>query len=81
MLLLRYPDLAERELERLIAIYPRLPMLEAGLITADERLAPKLDAFHSAHSHRIRMPLSHLAVIFAVPLFYLAVAAWLLLRG
>ena len=80
-LIIRYPDLADHELERLIDIYPRLPMLEAGLMTADERLAPKLDAFHEAHGHRIRMPLSHLAIFLSVPLFYLLVAAWFLLRG
>ena len=81
MLLVHYPHLSDDALDRLIAIYPRLPVLDAGLITADERLAPKLDAFHDAHGHRIRMPLSHVMVILAVPLFYLAVVAWFLLRG
>ena len=77
----RFPHLSEEELNRLIDLYPRLPILEAGLLTADEHLAPKLDAFCEQHGHRIRMPLSHLSVIFAVPAFYLLVVAWLLLRG
>lgn len=78
-LIARYPALSEHELDRLISIFPRLPILDVGLMTADQQLAPKLDAFHAAHGHRLRTPLSHIAIIFAVPVIYLLIAAWILL--
>jgi hypothetical protein len=33
----------------LIAIYPRLSMLDVAMMTADDDLSPKLEAFHEAH--------------------------------
>lgn len=50
----KYPDLTADEVERLIAIHPRLPMLHLALMASDEELAPRLEAFQKRHRRRIR---------------------------
>ena len=52
----KYPDLTADEVERLIAIHPRLPMLHLALMASDEKLAPRLEAFQERHRRRIRTP-------------------------
>lgn len=66
-LLLRYPDLSEDELAILIDLFPYIKILDLGLMTADERLAGKLEAFRKDHGHKMRTPISSLVVFLAVP--------------
>src|SRR3546814_12877567 len=57
-LLSRYPDLSEPELASLIHTFPHLPILDVGLMTADDRLSETLEAFHRDHAHQHRAPVS-----------------------
>ena len=66
-LLDRYPHLSREETARLVGAYPYLPMLDYALITADERLAGKIDAFHRDHGHKLKAPLNRLLAFVAVP--------------
>jgi hypothetical protein len=75
-LLDRYPNLSEQELAELINLFARLPILDFGLMTADERLSDKLDAFHRAHGGKIRSSLASLAALVAVPLVVVATVLW-----
>ena len=70
----KYPDLTPGELERLIAIHPRLPMLHLALMTSDEQLAPRLEAFQKKYRRRIRTPFRQYASFF-IPIAMLAVIA------
>jgi len=75
-LLLRYPHLREDELDRLIQVYPQLAMLDVALLTTDEALAPKLDAFVRENSRSLRPPLSHVLWLAALPAAAIAAALW-----
>ena len=77
-LLLRYPHLREDELDRLIQVYPQLAMLDVALLTTDEALAPKLDAFVRENSRSLRPPLSHMLWLAALPAAAIAAALWAL---
>lgn len=68
----KYPDLTADEVERLIAIHPRLPMLHLALMASDEELAPRLEAFQKRHRRRIRTPFRQYAS-FLIPIAMLAV--------
>ena len=52
-LLRRYPELGGRELERLVAIFPGLPVLDIGLMSMDADLSSKLDRFRRDHADRL----------------------------
>lgn len=66
-LLMRYPNLSEEELATLINLFPYIRILDLGLMTADDRLAKKLDAFHRDHGNRLTAPISSLIAFLAVP--------------
>ena len=66
-LLNRYPDLSEQELETLIRSFARFPLLDYGIIAADDALGPKLDAFYRDHGDKLRPPFEHVAWGLAVP--------------
>ena len=68
----RYPHLQSAEVERLVAIYPRLPMLHLALMASDEKLAPRLEAFQKKHRRRIRTPFRQYAA-FLIPILLLAI--------
>ncbi len=53
-LLGNYPNLSEDELAVLIELYPRVPLIDIALLSADEQVGDKLDSFH--HEHVARMP-------------------------
>jgi hypothetical protein len=55
-LLSRYPNLAAEELKTLIDLFPRLSYLDIALMSADERLAEKVSAFHQAHENQLKTP-------------------------
>lgn len=79
-LLNRYPDVSEEELATLIQCFARFPLLDFGVIAADERLGIKLDAFYRDHGDKLRPPMTDVmwaltvpAVIAIAVLFYWAV--------
>lgn len=80
VLVRRYPDLSAAETDRLVEIYPKLPVLQLALMASDEELAPRLDAFRRDHARRLRTPARDLAALLS-PVFLLAVVlAWAVLK-
>lgn len=77
-LLLRYPDLDMRELETLIELFPRLPMIDLALMTADDRLSDPLAAFHRDHGDKFYTPMRVLVALLAGPLAAAAILWWLM---
>jgi hypothetical protein len=75
-LLDRYPNLSEQELAELINLFGRLPILEYGLLTADDRLSPKVEAFHRDHGRQVRTSLASVAAVVAVPLVIAVTVLW-----
>lgn len=69
VLLARYPNITEQELEDLIRTFARLPLLDFGLVAADDRLGAKLDAFYTDHGDRLRTPLEGVAMVLALLAF------------
>ena len=76
----KYPELTREEVERLIAIHPRLPMLHLALMASDEELSPRLEAFQEKYRRRIRTPFRQYAS-FLIPLAMLAVITAFSLLG
>ena len=54
VLLYRYPDVSESELDSLLATFKNLPLLDFGLLAADERLGAKLNEFYADHGDKLR---------------------------
>ena len=79
-LLLRYPALSGQELQRLIDIFPQLPILDVGLMTSDDRLAPKLDAFQREHGRAIKTALISLLIPLSYPIIMTLVVLWAIYR-
>lgn len=75
-ILLRYPDIGERELSTLIAEIPRLPILDFALMTADDRLARKLEAFNRDHGHKLKTSWTSAAVFLFVPISLVLAILW-----
>jgi hypothetical protein len=80
-LLNRYPEISDRELDELIDIFPKLPILDVGLITGDERIAAKVADLYKAHGKRLKSSKTSLIILLVaflvVPLATVAVF-WLL---
>lgn len=57
-LLYSYPDISDQELAILIGHFRKLPLLDFGLLAADEKLGPKLDAFYADHGNKLRSALT-----------------------
>lgn len=51
-----YPHLGDAQVEELVSIYSQLTILEVGLLSADEQVATRFDAFVRDHSDRLRSP-------------------------
>lgn len=62
-LLDRYPAISDRELDELIERFPRLSILDVGLMSADERLSAKVAALHEAHGPRLKTPKTALIIL------------------
>jgi hypothetical protein len=75
-LLRRYPDLRRDELHRLIHGFARLPMVDVALMTADEQLSRRLDAFHRDHGKKHRLGPGALIAFIALPGLLLAGLLW-----
>ena len=78
-LLDRYPMLGEAELARLIESVPHLPARDAVLMSADDRLAKKLEALHREHGDRIEAPIGGLLAFLILPAMVIAAVLWLIL--
>ncbi len=74
-MLYRYPDISDRELGILVRNFQNLPLLDFGLLAADEKLGARMDAFYAAHGDRLRPALSWMewgiATAAAIALFLL----------
>jgi hypothetical protein len=75
-LLSRYPDLRARELATLLDIFPRLRILDVGLMTADDRLSRQLEAFHRDHGDKFSVPISTLIGLFSFPAILVLAVLW-----
>jgi hypothetical protein len=53
-LLRNYPHLDKGDVDDMIAIYPRLTILEMGLLSTDKLLSNRFDAFMRDHAGRLR---------------------------
>lgn len=49
-----YPHVEARQVEQMVALYPRLTILEMGLLSADRYLAEPLEAFMRDHGARLK---------------------------
>ena len=77
-LLRRYPNLERTEIERLLQIFPRLPILETALMTAEDELGGKLDAFRREHERQMRGPAWHGLFLLAIPAAFATAFLWAL---
>lgn len=75
-LLERYPDLLPWEVDRLVKIYPHLPMLHIALMTSDEELGPRLEAFQKDHRRRLRTPFRQLGGLLIALAIMFVVLLW-----
>lgn len=80
-LLSRFPAISDRELDELIHIFPRLPILDVGLMTSDDRISAKVAALHESHGARFASTKASLIILIVaflvVPVATVAVF-WLL---
>ncbi len=74
-LISRYPDLTAAELDRLIDIYPRLPILDVGIMTSDPSISTRLDAFCREHGRKLKRSNAGLLLFLILPI---AVFIWAL---
>lgn len=72
----RYPDLDPTDLDRLIDIYPQLPMVQLALMSSDEELAPRLEAFKRDHRKRIRTPFHQYGALMIPVVLMAMVVLW-----
>lgn len=80
VLVRRYPQISRDEEERLVSIYPRLPIVQLALMSSDEELAPRLEAFRKANARQLKTPVRDLAALLS-PVFLLAIVlAWVVLK-
>lgn len=63
----RYPNLSEGELAELINLMRRMPVLDFGLMAADDGLSHKMEAFHRDHGDRLGPSLASAVTFFAIP--------------
>jgi hypothetical protein len=66
-LVARYPNLSEIELAELINLMSRLPILDFGLMTADDNLAGKMGAFQRDHGVKVGSQLTAALAVLVVP--------------
>lgn len=78
-LLMRYPRISEDELAQLIDIFPYVPALDRGLMSADARLSDKLTAFHRDHGGKMKAPEAALIAALAFPFIMAAGLLWWIL--
>lgn len=74
-LLERYPDLSDQELADLIGAFKRFPLLDLGILAADEQLAEKLAAFHTDHGGKLGLSRSERVGAIALTVLILGLAS------
>ena len=79
VLVRRYPNVNPVELDRMVAILPRLPVLDFALMMSDEELGPRLDQFTRSQRGRLRRPLKEIAGLLSPVALAALVIAWLVL--
>ena len=75
-LLGRYPDVSKDENRAILEFLKNGRHLEIGLLTSDEKLRPRLDAFMKDHKRHFRVSFGEAAAIIAMIAAFL-LAAWL----
>ena len=65
-LLKRYPDVSDQDRREIIRFMKEARHLEIGLLTANERLQPKLDAFMNDHRRHFQIDLFDIVRMLAV---------------
>lgn len=75
-LLERYPHLSQQEVRQILSFLQTARHLDVGLLTASDRLKPKLDAFMNDHRAHFRVGLGEAAGVIAVIVAVLAIL-WL----
>jgi hypothetical protein len=75
-LLSRYPRLGDHELAILIDLFPRLRILDVGLMTADDRLSRQVQAFHRDHGRKLASPISTLLGFLSLPAMLMLGLVW-----
>ena len=80
-LLKRYPHVSDQELATLLEIFPQLPILDHALMTSDDRLASKLEAFHRDHGRKLKTRWSSLLVFLAIPAIVTGFVLWWIARA
>jgi hypothetical protein len=78
-LLRRYPEVSSSETDEIVTFLKTGRQLEIGLLTCDDRIRPRLDAFYADHKARFRVRWPEAAALVAVILGVLAVL-WLIWR-
>lgn len=76
-LLARYPGLTDGEIHEILLFLRKGPPLELGLLTSDERIKPKLDAFRKEHGNALSIGIREIVVIAVLLLLLLATVALL----
>lgn len=79
-LLRGYPALAPDQLQRLIDIFAKLPILDVGMMSCDNRLAPRLAAFQREHGRKIKMSLASILFPLSYPIIMTLVVLWATFR-
>ena len=74
----RYPDVTSDEVTRLVTIYPYLAMLHVALMTSDDELRPRLEAFQKDHGRRIRNSFSQVRGMLLPFALLLIVLVWVI---
>ena len=75
-LILRYPNLSETELARLINLYRGMSARDVALILSDENMATGLDRFSADHRSKIRTPLRQYAALLGYAVIGVMMFAW-----
>ena len=75
-LIVRYPDLSEVELARLINLYRQLSALDVALMVSDEKLGVKMDEFFADHRAKLKAPFRQYAVLVAIAVVGFITVMW-----
>jgi hypothetical protein len=75
-LVVRYPNLSEIELARLINLYRQLSALDMALMLSDESLAPSLDRFSKENRAAVRPPFRQYAGLLAYAALTIGTVIW-----
>ena len=76
-LLSRYPEVTDDDVVEIVEFLRTGRHLDIGLLTADDELRPKLDAFIEEHKGQLRVRLEELAAVIALLAAFLF-TCWLL---